>query len=157
MNAARYIRRDARIYAHAGCRACGTAAATGLCAVAVCAACGTPQCHGNGLARGTCAICYIGLLPGWSGYARPCGYKGCAAPAVAAEAPRVGNVCKAHLERAKYPAAYGHPAESAAARIVRRLAERDRGWVLFDPETGLSAEHTRFVQGPGYLALGVAR
>lgn len=102
MNEARYVRKDTRVPPH-GCKFCGTAwgqpSATGCCATTRCLACKTLQCMGNGLGRGQCGICLIGLLPGWSGSDRPCGYKGCKERAIAV-APRVKAVCAAHAERA---------------------------------------------------------
>jgi hypothetical protein len=83
-----------------GCSYCGTAwgqrNATGYCEKTVCLACETPQCMGNGLARGQCGFCYHGILPGWSGSNRPCGYKGCEERAVAA-CSRVRYACAAHI------------------------------------------------------------
>jgi hypothetical protein len=43
-------------------------------------------------------VCLVGIVPDWSGWRRDCGYAGCHEQAVA-RAPRVGQVCFAHLER----------------------------------------------------------
>ena len=36
------------------------------CPRVVCPVCGTAQCLSNGLGKGVCLICQVGLLPGWS-------------------------------------------------------------------------------------------
>lgn len=82
-----------------GCRYCGSSRYTPECPESTCLACGLTQCHSNGGARGQCDICHYGLLPGWSGWDRPCGYAGCRNRAVAA-APRVRYACRDHLARA---------------------------------------------------------
>lgn len=65
--------------------------------VAICMMCGSPQCHGNGLGRGQCSLCYVGLLPGWSGSIGKCSYARCGKPAVArGRGHRM--VCKSHAE-----------------------------------------------------------
>jgi len=109
-----------------GCRYCGTMWGmqpdhTGhvACPPTTCLACGSRQCMGNGLGHGTCSICYIGLLPGWSGTDRPCSYKGCNEKAIAL----VGHGshayrCRTHLERGKY-----------LGYVSKRLAERGSAWV----------------------------
>jgi hypothetical protein len=83
------------------CQYCGSFyGGPGDCAPTTCKACGTKQCMGNGLARGTCSYCYYGLLPDWSGAdGRQCGYSGCEAPAVARGVPRVKFVCAGHVDR----------------------------------------------------------
>jgi hypothetical protein len=87
------------------CRICktwwGQPSAPGQCEQVACLACGAVQCMGNGSCRGTCAICYFGMLPGWSGndQGRPCAYKGCANKIVSRYAPRKGRVCLEHLNR----------------------------------------------------------
>lgn len=107
--ALRYVPALARIHTREGafgCRWCGTAwgqpSRSGECERTTCLACKTPQCMGHGLGRGTCGVCFVGLLPGWSGNNdRPCGYKGCGEKAVAL-APRMGAVCASHAARAKH-------------------------------------------------------
>lgn len=84
-----------------------------------CLACGSRQCSGNGLARGTCGICLVGLLPGWSGADRACQYAGCHERVVASADGARRYRCRAHLERGKW-----------AGYVGRQLAERDRYWVL---------------------------
>lgn len=101
----RFVSRDRRIARGSHCLCCG--ACYGICKgearacrVFTCLACGTPQCSVNGLSRGQCAICYSGLLQGWSGSraGQPCTYKGCSNPAVARG--RGGKlVCHVHLLR----------------------------------------------------------
>ena len=123
----RWVRKDRRIYDFSGCAACGTCwgAAPGAakqghtCSVTTCLACGTDQCMGNGLGGGECGVCYYGLLLGWSGTDRPCGYKGCRERAVATT-PRVGFACKAHLARS-----------GLDVRIQGYLADRDKTWELW--------------------------
>jgi hypothetical protein len=70
----RFLRRDRLVYDFSTCALCGTAWGSHSekkCARSVCAVCGTAQCQGNGARDGTCAICYVGLLPGWS-HPEPC-------------------------------------------------------------------------------------
>ena len=112
----RYVRKNRRIYGFSLCKVCGAAGGCGPdgCGTAVCKACHTPQCNSNGLGHGACGICLVGILPGWSGSDRPCGYKGCGVDAVAF-APRVKRVCAAHMERS-----------GVAAYVAARLAERDK-------------------------------
>jgi hypothetical protein len=129
MSTARWARRD-RYRSEHGCRYCGRFGAD--CAIAVCDACGSPQCHGNGLGRGQCSICYVGLLPGWSGHDRPCSRKGCRQRAVA-EAPRAGNVCAEHALIAVCVAAgKGRERQTVAEYVQRRLEERAKQWELID-------------------------
>jgi hypothetical protein len=98
----RYIRKATRVY-QGGCKWCGThwgqPVESGQCSHTTCKACGSGQCMGNGLGRGQCGVCLIGLLPGWSGTDRPCGYKGCPERAIAA-CDRVGFCCAKHATRA---------------------------------------------------------
>ena len=119
----RYVRKDRRIYDFSLCKACGTAWGgypSKYCPRSTCLACSTPQCLGNGLGGGTCSICYRGLLPGWSGTDKPCGYKGCGERAVS-EAPRVRYVCKSHLARV-----------GLDKSIERALVERDKHWMALE-------------------------
>ena len=99
-----WTRKDRRVRDDAHCLVCGDY--YGICKgearahrPATCKACGTPQCWTHGLARGTCGVCYVGLLDGIAGHNRPCGYKGCGSEA-GALAPRVKRVCEYHLMRA---------------------------------------------------------
>ena len=126
MTAARYIRTDRRIYADAHCLLCGAnygicRGERRVCRPATCKACGSAQCSVNGLGRGQCGICAVGLLSGWSGSDVPCDYTGCTEPAIA----RVDGVnkrrCRAHLERGKW-----------AGYIAKRLEDRDRTHVVVD-------------------------
>ena len=117
----RYVRKDARVYDFSLCRLCGAAGFTiGTCEPTTCLYCGTTQCMSNGGSRGQCAVCYHGLLPGWSAShaGQPCSYKGCAEPAVG-RFPRKGRCCDAHGSRILGP-------EYKAAR----LAERERLWAV---------------------------
>lgn len=111
-------------YPWAQCRYCGRAQKRD-CAPVDCPACGSRQCHGNGV---TCQVCLYGWLPGWSriGQETTCGYRGCDAPAVA-NAPRVQRVCAAHLGRPKVNGV------TLAAYIAGRVAHRDsgKGWERF--------------------------
>lgn len=111
-----------------GCRYCGRYADRD-CAPVTCRACDTVQCHGNGGGKGTCFVCHNGWLPGWSHDYRveTCGYKGCSEPTVS-YAPRVGRVCRTHLERAT--TRDGGRTRTLAAYIAERIAHRDsgKGW-----------------------------
>lgn len=78
----------------------GVVAPRRVCETTACLACGSRQCLSRGLGNGQCGVCYYGLLPGWSGWDHPCGYKDCPHRAVA----RVGRgrrayVCRGHLLR----------------------------------------------------------
>lgn len=102
-----------------GCPHCGTYGDghNTPCRATTCMACGTTQCMGNGSARGTCAICYIGRLPGWSWLGRDrCGYARCQGETVAT-APRVRRTCRDHLARS-----------GGATIIEHALAARERNW-----------------------------
>lgn len=125
----KFIRKDRRIYPDAHCLHCGDF--YGVCLgerrvhpPSICKACGTPQCWTNGLARGTCGVCYVGLLDKFSGHNKPCGYAHCGKEAVAL-APRVGRVCRDHLKRAH------------GDRIEQYIKERDAAWerIEYDPST----------------------
>jgi hypothetical protein len=117
----RWVRRDRRVSDHSLCDLCGAAGFTsGRCRVTTCLCCGSPQCMANGGARGQCSICHVGLLPGWSGTDRPCGYKGCPNRAVCA-APRVGYCCREHRGRA-----------GLLPRMNEYLLARGKEWVLVD-------------------------
>ena len=117
--AKRWVRKDRRIYDFSLCDLCGTAGGTtGRCNRSICMACGSAQCSSNGLARGTCGICFIGLLPGWSGNNRKCSYKGCNNQAIARVDGQNSLRCREHLERGKW-----------AGYIARRLAERNLAWI----------------------------
>lgn len=66
----------------------------------VCECCGAEQPMQNGIGRGQCKVCFHGYLRGWSQRGREtCGYAGCNERAIAA-APRVGQCCAGHYERA---------------------------------------------------------
>ena len=114
----RYIRKGARVYHDSHCLLCGAncgsvQGAPRRCARAVCLACGSPQCSVNGLSRGQCGVCYVGLLPYWSGSDCPCSYKGCTERAIARVDGQNKARCRAHLERGKW-----------AGFVAKRLAER---------------------------------
>lgn len=81
---------------------------------------------GNGLGHGTCSICHVGILPGWSLRAKEkkCFYKGCNGEAVALSGR--GGVCREHLGRAKTGKV------TLAEYIGQCIAERSRKWVLID-------------------------
>jgi hypothetical protein len=115
-----------------GCRWCGRAGSIGphdgqMHRPAACLACGTVQCNDSS----KCAACLYGWLPGWSrggpvsADSRQCGYTGCAGDAVA-DAPRVGRVCAAHLDR---PRVNGRPlAEVIADHRRQALAHTGQQW-----------------------------
>ena len=122
-----------------GCDLCGSMSVSAgrVCDATTCAACGTRQCMSNGFGRGQCSVCYVGLLPGWSGFdQRVCGYKHCGRPAIAS-AERVHFVCSEHLERTKVAAGsvasaganleskeYGRPKWRAVDDSAYRFQER---------------------------------
>jgi hypothetical protein len=115
----RYVRKNRRIYNFSLCKACGSAGGTaGLCGATTCLACNTTQCMSNGLGCGQCSVCYVGILPGWSGSDQTCAYKHCDKKAVA----RLGNVrkpvCKEHLEYKQ------------AGYVEQRVSERDKSWFI---------------------------
>jgi hypothetical protein len=115
------------------CLACGTYwgqpdHGDRACDVATCMLCQSPQCMGYGLGNGTCAICLYGLLPGWSGNDRKCGYAGCGNKAVA-RAPRIGYVCMEHTRRVKIG-----KLDTLAEYVVRHLEARDKQFVFWPPE-----------------------
>lgn len=106
MSAPRWVSKEAREYLHglaSGCPACGTArAGRVLCQAATCRACGSVVCLHSCGSRGQCPVCTYGLVEGWSHMGARCGYAGCvAALSPIAAAPRVGYVCRAHLDRSK--------------------------------------------------------
>jgi hypothetical protein len=116
-----WIRKNTQIYNDSHCLLCGSnyGIAGGEHRAhppSSCKACGTPQCWTNGMAHGTCGVCNVGLLDIFSQHDRPCGYKGCGKEGVAL-APRVGRVCKDHLQRAKLD-----------VKIAQALAERLKYW-----------------------------
>ena len=116
----RWVRKDRRVTETALCSYCGTCWGgfpNRQCPPSTCLACGSTQCLGNGLGHGDCSICYIGMLPGWSGTDRACGYKQCTQPAVAFVAGQVRVACKDHLER-----------NGKAQYVAARLAERHKAW-----------------------------
>lgn len=121
----RYVALASSEYARTnGCRYCGSMREGPVdCKLVECKACGSPQCFGNGSARGTCSICLVGLLPGWSGHDRRCGYKGCFAPSIA-EAPRVKQVCRTHVDQPSVRFSVKSPARSLAKYIEETAAER---------------------------------
>lgn len=73
----------------------------GACDIAVCKGCGTPQCHGNGGARGACSVCLYGILPGWGGCNGTCSYAKCTNPAAFQYVNGKRYVCQAHANQAK--------------------------------------------------------
>lgn len=117
---ARFVRRDARIYQASHCGYCGISYGTKSphgCPPSTCLACGSTQCLYNGMGHGSCSICIVGMLPGWSGIPGKCGYKGCTNDA-AAFAKRVGRACTAHFDKA-----------GVTVYITKQMAERSRAWV----------------------------
>lgn len=122
----RYVRKSRCVYHDSHCQLCGACCGIcrgerRVCREATCAACGSKQCSVNGLSRGQCGVCSIGLLSGWSGSNCQCSYKGCTEQAIArADGPNC-NRCRVHLERGKW-----------AGYIAKRLEERDRNFRLVD-------------------------
>lgn len=132
-----YTRKDTLIYDHACCRVCGTGwggkpgghALGHVCDVSECMACGSRVCQSHGLGRGSCPVCYIGILTGWSGSNRTCGYKRCSNPAVAEVGGLVKNVCMECIERPKVHRM------TAKAYIAKRVEERAEQWLEVDRST----------------------
>ena len=111
-----------------GCRYCLNSGQGDVdCKPATCQACGSVQCLHAG-SGGRCGVCLVGIVEGWSGWNRPCGYRGCSERAVA-EAPRVRNVCAEHALKAR--TTFG--AKVTLAEYIRvRLEERAKNWTLID-------------------------
>ena len=134
-----YVRKDLRRSSADSCPHCARWSKGGKpCEIVSCLACGSPQCHGHGSARGACAVCLIGVLPGWSGCDRPCGYKGCERHGIAF-ASRVGRVCVEHALRARH----GSRLQTVNGRIQRtpctvaqfvfdRTENRGQAWLLVE-------------------------
>lgn len=125
-----YVKKNRRIYDFSTCLLCGDA--YGICKgehkahpPSLCAACGTPQCWTNGMSRGQCGICFIGLLDRFSGH--KCGYAKCGKDAIAA-APRVKYVCADHAKTAKSNNNIVKN-QTIAEYIQAQLAERDKWWI----------------------------
>lgn len=125
------------------CQRCQSFACDGR--TVVCKGCGTEQCHNNGLGRGACSVCLYGILPGWSGSDRACGYKGCTERASFGYVPgSVKSVCHTHASKPKVTIhehkldARGNPCGMVTTKITladyiaRRLpdARRCRGVVM---------------------------
>lgn len=124
----RWVRKDARIAAFSLCKFCGAAGGCGAggCTTMTCRWCGTAQCSANGLGWGQCAICYHGLLEGWShtkADARGCQYTGCPHPIVG-RFPRKGYCCAEHGARI-----------AGADYLTTRLAERATRYVATEVTT----------------------
>ena len=122
----RYVKKNRQINADSHCLLCG--ACYGIlkggrrrCAVMTCLACGSAQCSVNGLGRGQCGICAVGLLSGWSGSNVQCDYTGCPESAIARVDGANKRRCRAHLERGKW-----------MGYIARRLEDRDQTHVVVD-------------------------
>lgn len=117
----RYVRKNSLVIESSHCKLCGThyGEKLGACPTTTCLACESRQCMENGLGRGQCGICYIGLLPGWSGTNRKCDFKDCKFDAVARADGTNRFRCKVHLERGKW-----------AGYVAKRLMDRDRNWLI---------------------------
>ena len=118
----RWVRKDRRIYHDSYCLLCGAnygivQGAPRRCGTSTCLACGSSQCSVNGLTRGQCGICSIGLLTGWSGTDRPCGYKGCTERAIVRADGQNPYRCRVHLEQGKWK-----------GYLDTRIAEREKYW-----------------------------
>lgn len=72
------------------------------CRPSTCLLCGSRVCMTYGLARGTCPVCYIGLLPGWSGNDCRCQRKGCTNKAAGVYRKR--RLCRDHIPADKWTA-----------------------------------------------------
>lgn len=116
----RYVQLWKRRYATTPgfCPFCGSAwggYANG-CPVTICRACETPQCMSYGSGNGRCGVCYVGLLPGWSGSDRPCSFAKCDQSAVA-HVQGKRYACKQHLETSASAAG----ARRSVAAVPERL------------------------------------
>jgi hypothetical protein len=124
----RWIRKDRRTYHDSHCQLCGAnygivKGSRRRCGTSTCKACGSVQCSVNGLGRGQCSICTIGLLTGWSGTDKPCNYKGCTERAIVRVDGQNPYRCMQHLERGKW-----------AGYLARRIEERSKFWVEVDDQ-----------------------
>ena len=117
-------------YMNAQCRYCGSGCSGPANSVvahplALCLACGTPQCD----KQRECLVCMAGFVgrPPYSVRAEgsSCGYAKCDGPAVA-KAPRVGRVCLAHLSKPVIIRG-GNGRITLADTIAAALLQRDRG------------------------------
>jgi hypothetical protein len=129
-----YVRKDRRIYPDSHCLLCGTN--YGICTgehrahmPTECAACGTPQCWTNGISRGQCSVCYVGLLSRFGG--RRCGYAKCGKDAIAA-APRVKYVCADHAQIAKANNRVVKDQTIAQYVQAQIVDNRDKFWTLVE-------------------------
>lgn len=96
----RWVRREERrLFGKQQCKFC---ASFFPCGRSTCLRCNSVVCSSHGLARGQCPICYHGLLTGWSGNDRLCGYKGCGQPGVARGRGRK-PVCAYHADHQGLP------------------------------------------------------
>ena len=127
----RYVRKNSQTYPDSHCLLCG--ANYGICKgeprrcrPTTCMACGSTQCMVNGLGRGQCVVCYVGLLPGWLGTNCTCSYKGCGQPAIARADGANRNRCRIHLERGKWA---GYIEKQLTARAVTFTEVDDSGQV----------------------------
>jgi hypothetical protein len=120
----RWVRKDQywKVYED-GCRYCGFPSGHNQRdhQPALCALCGTVQCH-----RGqTCPVCYHGFMPAYRpGSLGICGYKGCGRVAVA-RVDRVARCCKNCASRA--PVKVKGRKITLAELVTERLEVRDSG------------------------------
>jgi hypothetical protein len=126
-----YVRKDRRVYEDSHCLLCGTN--YGICSgehrahpPTNCLACDTPQCWTNGMSRGQCSVCYVGLLPRFSRH--KCGYAKCGKDAIAA-APRVKYVCADHAKTAKSNNRVIKNQTIAQYVKAQLIENRDKHWI----------------------------
>lgn len=82
------------------CETCGSMICDGR--MATCLGCGDSRCFAEGSGNGRCKGCGYGILPGWSGSDRSCGYKGCTERAAFAGVPgAIKSVCLKCSDRPK--------------------------------------------------------
>jgi len=123
----RWVRKDRRPYHDSHCLLCGSCygivkGAPRRCGTSTCMACGSAQCSVNGLSRGRCGICHIGLLTGWSGTDKPCDYKGCTERAIVRVDGTNKYRCREHVERGKWK-----------GYLDQQLVMREKLFELVDP------------------------
>ena len=120
MGDGRWVRGNLTRYSWPQCGFCGRAQSHD-CKPATCPLCETTLCFGAGH---ECGVCHYGLIPGWSKMGREvCGYAGCGQPSIA-KAPRVGQACAGHVDRAKVR--LGARSYTLREYAALRVAERDK-------------------------------
>jgi hypothetical protein len=104
-----------------------------------CLGCGAERCFAEGLGNGRCKACHYGILPNWSGWDRPCGYKDCDGRASFAGVPgKIKRVCHGCSIRPKvviYPTPV-YPATGSRTIRVTLQEYIDRQKIKTNPIVG---------------------